>query len=379
LHRLAAEHDNLRAALAWALDHESEVALRMTEALGLFWYVSDRWSEGRRWLELALARAEGPPMARMGTLSHLSAIAAYQGDGEAAVRWAEASLAIARDLNLPVATFWALHALGRAAEHAGDVDRAIALYEENIAFSRPHGLQQATGSSLGNLGNLMLKRGDIEQGERLFREMLNLARATQDEVLVVNALNFLASALIARRQAAEARSVLADALEINRRFGARLSVAYCLDHLAGVALLEGQPERAARLLGFCDAEYQRLGLQQLPTYQHLFARVTDDARRQLGDVAFTAAVAAGRELEVEAAIALGLAVESPPAVAADGLTAREREVLELIAEGRSNREIGERLFISQRTVERHIANIYLKIDVHNKAEATAYALRRRLD
>jgi DNA-binding CsgD family transcriptional regulator len=52
--------------------------------------------------------------------------------------------------------------------------------------------------------------------------------------------------------------------------------------------------------------------------------------------------------------------------------------LRLIAEGHSNREIAEALFLSPRTVERHIANIYIKIDVHTKAEATAYARRQRI-
>ena len=59
----------------------------------------------------------------------------------------------------------------------------------------------------------------------------------------------------------------------------------------------------------------------------------------------------------------------------DRLTTREAEVLHLIAAGHSNRKIAEALFISPRTIERHIANIYLKIDVHSKGEATAYALR----
>ncbi len=59
---------------------------------------------------------------------------------------------------------------------------------------------------------------------------------------------------------------------------------------------------------------------------------------------------------------------------AEPLTAREREVLDLIARGHSNRRIAEALFLSPRTVERHIANVYLKLDVHTKAEATAWAL-----
>jgi DNA-binding NarL/FixJ family response regulator len=62
----------------------------------------------------------------------------------------------------------------------------------------------------------------------------------------------------------------------------------------------------------------------------------------------------------------------------DGLTAREAEVLRLIAGGRSNREISEQLTLSVRTVARHIANIYSKIGTRNKAEATDYAHRRGL-
>jgi DNA-binding NarL/FixJ family response regulator len=60
------------------------------------------------------------------------------------------------------------------------------------------------------------------------------------------------------------------------------------------------------------------------------------------------------------------------------LTTREIEVLRLIASGRSNRQIADTLFLSPRTIERHIANIYLKIDAHSKAEATRFALQHHL-
>jgi DNA-binding NarL/FixJ family response regulator len=62
----------------------------------------------------------------------------------------------------------------------------------------------------------------------------------------------------------------------------------------------------------------------------------------------------------------------------DGLTRRELEVLRLIAAGNSNREIAATLYLSPRTVERHVANVYLKIAAHSKAEATSYALRHRM-
>ena len=61
-----------------------------------------------------------------------------------------------------------------------------------------------------------------------------------------------------------------------------------------------------------------------------------------------------------------------------GLTPREAEVLRLLAAGRSNQQIAQALFLSPRTVQRHVANAYLKIGAHNKADATAYALRHKL-
>ena len=67
----------------------------------------------------------------------------------------------------------------------------------------------------------------------------------------------------------------------------------------------------------------------------------------------------------------------PPACLA-GLTRREAEVLRLIAAGRSNREIAAAFYLSPRTAERHVANIYLKLGAHSKAEAAAYALRHGL-
>jgi DNA-binding CsgD family transcriptional regulator len=60
------------------------------------------------------------------------------------------------------------------------------------------------------------------------------------------------------------------------------------------------------------------------------------------------------------------------------LSPREREVLVQIAGGRSNKQIAQQLSLSIRTVERHINNIYRKIDAQNKADATAWALRHNL-
>jgi DNA-binding NarL/FixJ family response regulator len=65
-----------------------------------------------------------------------------------------------------------------------------------------------------------------------------------------------------------------------------------------------------------------------------------------------------------------------PAPAAGGLTTREVEVLQLVARGKTNRAIAGALAISEKTVARHVSNIFTKLDVSTRAAATAYAFRR---
>ena len=61
-----------------------------------------------------------------------------------------------------------------------------------------------------------------------------------------------------------------------------------------------------------------------------------------------------------------------------GLSSRELEVLRLVADGRSNREIGELLFISEKTAGRHVSNIFTKLDGHSRAEAARIAAEQGL-
>jgi DNA-binding NarL/FixJ family response regulator len=95
-----------------------------------------------------------------------------------------------------------------------------------------------------------------------------------------------------------------------------------------------------------------------------------EAYRALGDEASAAAEDTRAE---EAYERLGV---PRPGSAPGGLSRRECEVLTLVAEGRSNREIGEQLFISDRTVGRHLTNIYNKLGVTSRTQAARYAIER---
>ena len=140
---------------------------------------------------------------------------------------------------------------------------------------------------------------------------------------------------------------------------------------------------ALALASACAAPYERaltlLALAELRAMlgeQGSALRLVDDARSLLTPLAARPALARA------ATIAAHLDDPSPTpvrlAVYPDGLSPREVAVLGLLAAGRSNHEIARALSISPRTVQRHVANAYLKIGAHNKADATAYALRHHL-
>jgi DNA-binding CsgD family transcriptional regulator len=148
---------------------------------------------------------------------------------------------------------------------------------------------------------------------------------------------------------------------------------------ANAANAESATDRLVRSLELaeaCVAPYeQALSLLELAELR-LHTGRTVDARTLLDRARTICATLDARPL-----LARATALEARTGASTtrpDGLTTREVEVLRLIAAGDSNRQIADTLFLSPRTIERHIANIYLKIDAHSKAEATAYARRNSL-
>jgi DNA-binding CsgD family transcriptional regulator len=159
--------------------------------------------------------------------------------------------------------------------------------------------------------------------------------------------------------------------------------------LAGVAVLAGgcgSPETAARLLGAAGAQNLSLGMSFPLPERAAYERARAGARAALGEERFAAAWAAGQVLPPEAAVAAALAfvaalppvpVTTAPAGSAvgHGLTPREAEVLRLVADGRSDREIAETLFIGPRTVRAHLTSIFGKLGVGSRTAAVAAARR----
>jgi DNA-binding CsgD family transcriptional regulator len=150
--------------------------------------------------------------------------------------------------------------------------------------------------------------------------------------------------------------------------------------IAGVALTRGQAAQAARLLGAIEAARDEVGMRRASNWLHA-ERITTDTRAALGAKAFAEAWSLGRLLTLEEAVSEAFALAAPEASPraprdATGLTPREVDVLRLLVEGKSDREIGEALFIGTRTVQTHVANLFAKLGVNARAEAAAVAVRQ---
>ncbi|MDP9368759.1 MAG: response regulator transcription factor, partial [Chloroflexota bacterium] len=171
--------------------------------------------------------------------------------------------------------------------------------------------------------------------------------------------------------------------------GDRWATTRALDGVAAVAASQGRAEAAARLVGSAVAAREAIR-PNVPTNSQMLRAieaVVDDARQALGDAAFAREWAAGQKVPLEVAVAeasaLGetLAAEPPPSPAPaypSGLSEREVEVLRLVAQGLTNAEIGERLYLSPRTVGAHVYNIYRKVGVSSRAAATRFAAEHGL-
>ncbi len=383
--RLEVEHPNLRAALGWILDGgDYETALQLASPLAFFWYVHGHLTEGRGWLDRALATGSGLPEARAKALAVASGLAHAQGDAVTAVRRADASLALWQEIgDRGPGLAFALCQRGVAAFWSGDVDFAAAVYDEALTLFRILDNRPWTAQLLTNLAAVAQSRGDYTRARALAEEALMLQREGGNDWGTVFSLTILGDLAADQGRYEEARQHYRDSLVVAMEQRDRWQIAEALQGLGAVEASTGEAERAARLLGAAAGLRNSIG-QSVPWFmRERHDRVVTIARHRLGNARFDAAWSAGQAAS-EAAIAEAIldnpAPGPPPAAgtAGMGLSNRKVEVLRLVATGKTDAEIADALFVSKRTVGTHLTNILAKLDLANRTEAAAWAVRHGL-
>ena len=370
--RVADEHDNVRAALEHFVrcrdaDHE----LRLVAAIWRFWFDQGYWDESRRALEHALGSSSGVTPDRVRALHGASWIAARQGDVQPALSFAEEALRLSRELGDAWLIGRSLRYLARPVWLGGDWDRAMGLYEESARLSRATGDLHSAAAVVNNLAMRLIDTEEYRRAAELLEDALAMNRAWGNQSSSsINLLN-LGDAQLALGNLRAAAAYLAESLALARAVGFREVIVEALYGLAGVAGAGGDQHRAAVLLGAASRAGD-FGHILEDFERRLYERTVETARLALGAEALDEAIAAGRAMTLDHAIAF--ATPAPRGELAE-LSNRELGVLELVATGLSNDEIAARLFVSVRTVERHLSNIYAKLGVSGKAARAAAAVR----
>jgi predicted ATPase len=306
LEHLEAEHDNIRAALAWAgAAGDRELELGLAGSMHYFWRLRGYLTEGRRWLEPAVSRkGVAPAGVRARALTALSAIVDRQGEHERCVRLLEEALDLFREAGDDRRAARTLSELGGAAVLTGDLDRATALFEETLPVFRAAEDRRAEMVTLSNLGAVANLQGDYERGRRLTEEALALARKGGDLDQTGISLHNLGRAALAQGDRDEATRFFDESLGISVELGYRELVANCLEGLAEVAAAHGDPERSARVVGAAEAVLADLGAHFGPEEQQGYERTLARLSAALGADVLEALRAEGAALPLDNAVAL---------------------------------------------------------------------------
>jgi len=304
---LDAENDNLRAALAWCgAAGEHELELRIASALLLFWTVRGYLSEGRRWLDDALARGGGAPALRAKALAATGGLAYRQGDNERSREaWTEA-LTLYREIGDPTGTATVVGSLGNVAIGEGELERALELYDESARLFREMGDRRRLANVIGNMGAVASMQRDFEKARALCEDALVIHRDMESNEDVVLIQHNIARIDLAYGRTGEAAELFRESLEGAIEVGYREVIAYCLEALGEVALALGDPDRSARLIGAAEGLFDELGVPMQDDERETYERTVEALADRLGGEALEAARAEGRGLALEEAIALAL-------------------------------------------------------------------------
>jgi predicted ATPase/DNA-binding NarL/FixJ family response regulator len=274
--------------------------------------------------------------------------------------------------------------LGHVARAGGQWDASADWHRRAEAGFREEGNTQGVAWARQDLGLLARDHGDLRSAAELLRASLRDFRELDYPWALAWSAWGLGTTLSAQGQLEQACPLLAEALRIYTGVNDPRGVAQCLEALAHVASEQAHYESAARLIGAAAALRERVAARRLDAEQARSSAVERVLARALGPQDADTLIHAGRTMPVQQAADLAIAVASGTAPGDQDrshqvpLTPRERQVAALVASGRTNRQIGRVLGISEKTTEVHLHHVMSKLDARSRAEVAAWVVTHHL-
>jgi predicted ATPase/DNA-binding CsgD family transcriptional regulator len=420
---LDAENATMRQALAWAVQHDPASALRLAVALAPWWLLRGRltgeypllseaadragaggqgWCAAQFWLgEMALyagdlvgalghltalrdAITDRPPSRALAdclairsvTLSNLGRTAEAADDGRR-------SLALARELGYPAGEALALYDLAVAAHHAGDRGGAVRLARQaqQIPADIPGWRARECSSTLTTV---LTTAGHLAAAEGICAAGLARSREAGDLENLAELLTAMADLDLRAGRIQDAAAHLRESLQITARTGGWLELLSALDRCGHLCAATRRCAEAVTVWAAYAALLQHEGSPDVPAETRRRHQPLRAARQALGPARAREAQDRGAAMSPATAAEYALLLTAPgpppaaePPTAASGLgqlSARERELITLVAQGRTNAQIAAQLYISIRTVSSHLDRIRDKTGCRRRADLTRLAL-----
>jgi predicted ATPase/DNA-binding CsgD family transcriptional regulator len=421
---LERDHDNMRAALRWSIEHDANLGLRLAGALQRFWALRGFLGEGSGWLDATLRAADHAPAeprakalngagnflrtrgafdsaaARYSEslmlyrsvddqrgaatlLSNLGNLAYDRADfTDAREVWQE-SLQLRRALDDQRGVAMLLSKLGNAARCEDDLVGARALHEDSLLRFKEIGDEWGIAMALDDLGAVELCVPDLDRAKTVLEDSLTRFRGLRDNWGTAHALQNLGRAARLSGDLQQADGRLRESLALFHELGDIYDVSQVLDDLGQSAAARSDHVRAANLLSAAASLRERIGARLPPRDAAFVARTTARVRAALPPGTYARATRAAAQMEITDIVAEALREDTSGSVmsaaaSSSPLTAREREVAVLLAHGRTNRQIAAELVIAERTAERHVENILGKLGLERRTQIGVWAVQQGL-
>ncbi|MFF8837825.1 ATP-binding protein [Streptomyces sp. NPDC015130] len=317
---------NLRAALDLCLElpEDAHLAQHLAGTLWFAWVGCGRLSEGRHWLERALALESGHEEARLKALWVLGYVTILQGDGTAAVAALHECRERARASRNALAEAYATHRMGCLALLSDDMPRAEELIGRALDSYRELG-ELNSNVLMGQVELAMARAfgGDLEGAVAICREVREVCEERGERWTRAYALYVLAFSAWTRGAYGEARELLAECVTINHAFRDQVGLVLAIELLALVTVSEGDAVEAAVLQGATVPVWDTVGIQLFgsASFDGPRALCEQHAGAALGAEAYDSAFREGRALSLDAAVERALAHRRGPAVGGPAGTA----------------------------------------------------------
>jgi predicted ATPase/DNA-binding CsgD family transcriptional regulator len=408
-------------ALAARLEDDASRAyvLGFTGATAL---LEGSFGKGRELYEQAVAVCEEAEVSFLRPTVHVSLGEAllYHGELDRAREHARQGLAWARRIGRPAWEAYGLAVLAAADLFVGDIDAAAEQLADAEALLRARSLTSSLfGIKVGSWAALLAYRsGETDKAHRAAEALRRTAGERGFRQLEAWAVWLLGPVALAEQRPEDATEHLDqcrqlsldprytftlgraqvelahlvgdpdqawarthEGLEVLAAAGDRLGVVEALEAVAGLAAARDHPDQALRLIAAAERFHDDTGLVRFPLQAERAEQHTAAARAQLDPDDAGTCWGEGTRLSLDEAVAYarrGRGERGRPQVGWAALTPTEREIVRLVADGHTNAEVGERLFVSVHTVKKHLAHVYAKVGLSGRAELAAQAARRDL-